>query len=66
MPATMEEAGGGRRIEVEARESLQAEILKTQVRAEVYRDEENRFKVRAEEEEEKLRQLRLQREMMDR
>ena len=66
MSGNLEEAGGGKRMEIETRESLKEEIHKMEARAEVFRDEEHKWRVRAEEEEEKVRQLQLQLEMTDR
>ena len=66
MTESVEEAGGGKRVEIETRESLEKELLKRRHRAEFLREEENNFRVRAEEEEECIRQLQLRLEELDR
>ena len=57
MTESVEEAGGGKRMQIETRESLEKDLLKRRHRAEFLREEENKFRVRAEEEEEGIRQL---------
>ena len=66
MTESVEEAGGGKRWEIETRESLKTELLKRQHRVEFLREDENRIRVKVEEEEECIRRLKLRLEELDR
>ena len=56
--------GGGKRLEIETRESLEKELLKRQYRVEFIREEQDRFRVKEEEEEESIRRLKSRLEEM--
>ena len=56
--------GGGKRLEIETRESLEKELLKRQYRVEFLREEQDRFRVKEEEEEESIRRLKSRLEEM--
>ena len=58
--------GGGKRAEIESRESVEKELLERRHRVEFIREEGTNFRVKAEEEEEEgLRQLQVRLEELD-
>ena len=61
----MEEAGGAKRVEIETREGLEEDLLKRRYRAKSLREEEKSIRVRAEKEEERLRQVELRLKELD-